>query len=293
MEAVRNTTQMLSFIILILAYGCGKELSFENHIASGTLKDSFGSCFPNTVHGTLYNGLTPGADTMYMEVQVNVLKTGSYKVYTDTQNGLQFIDSGIFNDTGTNIIKLKPNGIPLAAVPTDFTIRFDTSICSLTVNVRDSSILHQNDATDTLPPYNWKFTDTKRGKTYKGLFEVNYILTLGLAKILVLATKDPQVPGDSSFMINLALPTGVITTGAFSTDTPPNGIVFKTFSDACVNCAGGGLIPASSGATVIIIITAYDPTTRIVKGTFSGTSIDWFNEVAPIKDGEFSAVVAL
>jgi hypothetical protein len=54
---------------------------------------------------------------------------------------------------------------------------------------------------------------------------------------------------------------------------------------------GGGLIPLSSGATVIIIITAYDPATRIVKGIFSGTSIDWLNQVAPITDGEFSAVV--
>jgi hypothetical protein len=285
------TTQMLSFFILILAYGCVKELSFENHGASGTLKDASGSCFFNALHGTFYNGLTPGADSAYMEVQVNVLKTGSYTISTDTQNGLQFASSGVFDATGINIIKLRPEGTPLAAVSTDFTIRFDTSICFLTVNVQDSAVLHRQDTTGTLPFNNWKFTDTKRKITYKGLFDINYIYVLGLSRILVLATKNPQVPGDSSFMINLDLPTGAITTGTFTTDRPPNGIVFKSFSNPCVNCAGGGLIPPASGATVIIIITAYDPATKIVKGTFSGTSIDWLNQVAPIADGEFSAVV--
>ncbi len=291
MKVVLNTTQMLSFIILILTYGCAKELSFENRSASGTLKDASGSCFSNTMHGTFYNGLAPDADTAYMEVQVNVLKTGSYTIYTDTQNGLQFSYSGVFDATGINIIKLKPAGTPLTAVPTGFTIRFDTSICFLTVNVQDSAALHRHDTIGALPLNNWRFTDSKRGITYKGLFEVNYIYVLGLSRILVLATKNPQAPGDSSFMMNLELPTGAITTGTFTTDTPPNGIVFKSFSDPCVNCAGGGLIPLSSGATVIIIITAYDPATRIVKGIFSGTSIDWLNQVAPITDGEFSAVV--
>ncbi len=291
MKAVLNILQILAFIILMFAYGCEKEQSFENYLASGTLKDSAGTCFTNIVHGTFYNGITPGTDTAYVEIKINVLATGSYTVYTDIQNGFQFADSGIFNTTGINIIKLKPTGTPLVNIPAEFTIMFDTSICSLTVNVGDSSDLHPHDSTDTLPLNNWRFTDSKRGMTYKGLFEVNYILTLGTQKILVLSTKDPQVPGDSSFMINLNLPTGVITTGTFTTDTPPNGIVFKTFSYACVNCAGGGLIPASSGATVTIIITGYDPVTRIVRGTFSGTTIDWFNEVAPIEDGAFSAVV--
>ena len=71
----------------------------------------------------------------------------------------------------------------------------------------------------------------------------------------------------------------------------PNGLVFKTFSDACINCAGGGLIPISSGATVIFTITSYNPSTKIVTGTFAGTTMDWFNEIAPISGGEFSAVV--
>lgn len=291
MKAALNTTKIFAFILFIIVFGCAKEYSFESHIAKGTLKDTSGICFVQIIHGTFYNGITPGSDTAYVEVKVNVITTGSYSIFTDMQNGFRFSDSGVFKTAGINIIKLKPVGTPVTHMPTSFIIRFDTSICSVTINVYDSAELHQNNIVDSLSFSNWRFTDVKRGVTYKGIFEHNYIFTLGLLKVLVLSTKDAQAAGDSTFMININLPTGIITTGTYSTDDPPNGMVFKTFSDACVNCAGGGLIPISSGATVIFIITSYDPTTKIVKGTFSGTTIDWFNEIAAIKDGEFSAVV--
>src|SRR6266498_381801 len=202
MKAALNTTKIFAFILFIIVFGCAKEYSFENHIAKGTLKDTSGICFVQIIHGTFYNGITPGSDTTYVEVKVNVTTTGSYSIFTDMQNGFRFSDSGVFKTAGINIIKLKPVGTPVTHMPTS-----------------------------------------------------------------------------------------IITTGTYSTDDPPNGMVFKTFSDACINCAGGGLIPISSGATVTFIITSYDPTTKIVKGTFNGTTIDWFNEIAAIKDGEFSAVV--
>ncbi|MBA2561439.1 MAG: hypothetical protein H0V14_00740 [Chitinophagaceae bacterium] len=290
-KAALNTMQIIAFIFLMIAFSCQKELSLENHIATGTLKEASGICFPQILHGTFYNGVTPGEDTAYVEVKVNVFTAGSYSIFTDAQNGLMFADSGVFKTAGINIIKLKPGGTPIAPVATDFTIRFDTSVCSLTINVNDSTALNQNEASDTMPLSNWKFTDTKRGITYKGIFENNYILTLGNLNVLVLSTKNAQAPGDSTFMMNIGLPTGSITTGTYTTDDPPTGIVFKTFNDACVNCAGGGLIPRSSGATVTIIITSYDPGTKIVEGHFSGSTLDLFNEIAEIKDGQFSAVV--
>ncbi|HEY6978304.1 MAG TPA: hypothetical protein VH396_18530, partial [Chitinophagaceae bacterium] len=285
------TRSIFTFIILIIVIGCVKEFSYENHIAAGTLKDSFGACFSQTIHGTFYNGITPVADTTYVEVKVNVTKTGSYFVSTDEQNGFQFSDSGVFETAGINIIKLKPTGTPLAHIATNFIITFDTSICPVTINVHDSSELNHNNTPDSSLFNNWKFTDTKKGITYKGLFENNYLLALDSLKVLVLSTKKAEAVSDSTFMINIALPAGTIELGTYTTDDPPNGLVFKTFSDACVNCAGGGLIPRSSGATVVFIITSYNPTTKIVKGTFTGTTIDWSNEIAMIKDGEFSAMV--
>jgi hypothetical protein len=291
MKATLNTTRVTAFILLVIGFGCAKEFSFEKNIATGTLKDSFGSCFSQTIHGTFYNDITPVADTNYIEVKVNVPTTGSYSVYTDKQNGFQFADSGIFKTAGINVIKLKPIGTPLAHVSTNFIISFDTSVCSLIINVHDSAELNQHNTVDSSQFNNWKFTDTKRAITYKGVFENNYILTLGLLKILVLSTKNAQAEGDSTFLINIALPAGRIETGTYTTDDRPNGLVFKTFSDACVNCAGGGLIPTSSGTTVIFIITSYNNATKIVTGTFSGTTVDWLNEIATITNGEFSAVI--
>ncbi len=91
MKAALDTMQILAFILFIITFSCQKELSIEIHIAKGTLKDSSGICFPNTVHGTFYNGITPGADTAYVEVKVNVRTTGSYAVFTDLQNGFKLL----------------------------------------------------------------------------------------------------------------------------------------------------------------------------------------------------------
>jgi hypothetical protein len=282
--------QILSFILLTVVFSCTKEFSFENHAAKGTLKDLSGFCFPQILQGTFYNGITPDSDTAYVTITVNVTKVGSYSILTDTQNGFGFVNSGTFTSLGINTIHLKPTGTPVNPVPTNFTIRFDTSFCSLTINVSDSSVLHQNIPPVTQPANNWRFTDEKRGVTYKGLFENNYTLNFGLLTVLVLSTKDAQAPGDSTFTMNIAFP-GTITPGSYSTDDTPTGIVFRTFSDPCGNCAGGGLIPISIGATVIINVTDYDPSTRVIKGNFSGTTMDWVNELAAIKNGVFTAVV--
>ena len=290
-EALHSFQIFFAFALLIIVCSCQKEFSFENHAAKGTLKDSSGICFLQTPYGTFYNGITPGTDTNYLSVMVNVTKVGTYSILTDIKNGFGFAGSGTFTNLGINIINIKATGTPVDHVSTNFTIRFDTSACSLTINVYDSTILHPVTPPVVQPSYNWKFTDAKRGVTYRGVFDNNYTLNFGLLAVLVLSTKDARSPGDSTFTMNIAFPTGTITTGSYSTDVPPNGIVFRTYSDPCGNCAGGGLIPISTGATVTINVTSYDVPTKTIKGNFSGTTMDWLNEIAAIKNGEFTAVV--
>src|SRR5947207_2228860 len=83
-----------------LLFSCQKEYSFEKEAtvvgAKGSLKDSLGNCLPDSVHGTFYNGVTPGGDTAFVEIQVNVDSTGSYNISTDLQNGFMFKDSNYF-----------------------------------------------------------------------------------------------------------------------------------------------------------------------------------------------------
>jgi len=123
-------------------FSCNKEFSVETGAltqAQGSLWDSTGTCLPETVHGTFYNGITAGSDTAYVAVEVNVTQTGSYNITSDMQNGFQFFDSGFFSQTGINTIHLKPLGAAILPTPTTFTIGFDSTTCSFTVNVQDST----------------------------------------------------------------------------------------------------------------------------------------------------------
>jgi hypothetical protein len=279
---------LFGYMMLFISFSCSKESSLERFIAKGTLKDVTGNCMTETVHGNFYNGMVL-TDSNYIEVKVDVQKAGSYIIHSNTANGFMFADSGTFFTTGLATIKLKPAGIPLAHDQTDFNVIFDTSICTFAVNIKDSALLHQSN--DTLPINNWQFTEVATGIVHKGSLDTNYIYNLGLQKMLVLSTKQAKQQSDSTLLINIILPNGIIEKGKYSTDDAPNGMVFKTFDEACLNCAGGGLIPRSTGATVIFTITDYNSSTKIVRGTFNGTTLDKNEKIAPIASGQFSALV--
>lgn len=288
MKTTINVAFVFACMMLFVPFSCRKESSLERFIAIGTLKDNTGDCMAMVVHGNFYNGIA-FTDSNYIEVKVNIQKTGSYSISTNMQNGFMFADSGVFRSTGLNIIKLKPKGIPLDHIQTIFVVSFDTSICSFSVNVHDSEELNNNN--NILSLNSWQFTDVNTGITHKGTLDTNYIYNLGLQKMLVLSTKHATKESDSTLLINIIMPNGIIEKGVYSTDDAPNGMVFKTFNEACLNCAGGGLIPISTGATVVFVIASYDGSTKIVAGTFSGTTLDQNEKVAPISNGKFVAVM--
>src|SRR6476620_8276294 len=127
----------------LLFFSCQKEYSFEKEAtvggAKGSLKDSLGNCLPYSVDGTFYNGVTPGADTAFVDIQVNVDSACNYRIYTDLQNGFMFADSGFFNTTGIITVRLKPIGTPILNIPANFTVTFDTTACGFSINVQDST----------------------------------------------------------------------------------------------------------------------------------------------------------
>lgn len=128
-----------SFLAFFAA--CQKEFSIDDGLgqqAAGSLKDTSGNCLPDSVYGTWYTGVTPG-DTNYVNVQVRVDSAGTYLVSTNTVNGLSFRDSGSFTSTGIQTVKLKPTGIPVAAQTSTFTVSFDSTSCSFSINVKDST----------------------------------------------------------------------------------------------------------------------------------------------------------
>ncbi len=117
---------------------CSKEVSLEtgasNGTAMGILTDTAGNCKNTTTKGIYYIN-TDLSDSNYVLVNANFKALGKYLIYSDTINGMWFIDSGFVVTTGEKVIKLKGKGRPFATGTTDFKFYFGTSTCSFSLAV--------------------------------------------------------------------------------------------------------------------------------------------------------------
>lgn len=131
------------FIILLAAIafavtGCQKELSFEQAISpsEGSLQSDINSdCLPKTVNGIYEVGEDLVGNTNNITVDINVTKTGSYVVTTDTINGIFFRGVGTFTSLGTNTVTLRGSGTPFAAGTFNFMVSYDSTFCDVQVDV--------------------------------------------------------------------------------------------------------------------------------------------------------------
>ncbi|WP_157580835.1 hypothetical protein [Segetibacter koreensis] len=87
---------------------------------------------PSSIHGKFFKSKSLDKDTAYLELKVNVALKGKYHIATDLQNRFKFADSGTFNTTGLQVIRLKPKGTPVDKSYTNFTVCYDTSCCPIT-----------------------------------------------------------------------------------------------------------------------------------------------------------------
>jgi len=206
---------MLGFIVII---GCQKELSFEtpNTPAKGSLQDdASGDCLPKTVNGTYAVGqaLVPATNTI--TVQVNVVKTGSYTVYTDTVNGYYFRTTGSFTALGNNTVTLRGNGTPFAAGTNNFVVTFDSTVCDIQVLVTSPGVGTLAGAPNACAPI-----------TVNG--------TYGLAVPVTMAN-------------NAVVQVNVTTAGAFSITTDTVAGIWFTFSGSLATGAQSVTLQAQGG----------------------------------------------
>jgi hypothetical protein len=123
---------------LLFIISCSKEESFElgNSPAGGSLQDDVsGDCLPKTISGVYSVGQALVPTTNTLTVSVNVTKTGTYNIFTDTVNGYFFRGTGNFTTLGANNVILRGNGTPFAAGTNNFVVRFDTTVCDIQVTV--------------------------------------------------------------------------------------------------------------------------------------------------------------
>ncbi|HNP21228.1 MAG TPA: hypothetical protein PKM63_00670 [Panacibacter sp.] len=291
------------FAFLALAFvaylsSCSKEYSLESGKtvvpASGTLKDSSGNCLPSIVHGTFYNGVLPGSDTAYIELQVSVTNAGSYSIRTDLQNGFMFADSGFFNTTGINTILLKPIGTPILPILSSFSVSFDSSVCTFSVNVQDSTGTGLGGGTggggtDSLTVGTWQFfTDSS---TFNGTIDTSYALdTLGF-RYQFLAGH--TLGTDSLFYIFVSFPGGVITPGSFDIQAAFPQFNGFELNDPLDNPIYVNITDPTSSNAGTVIVDSYNSTTRLMTGRFSGLTNDASgNAVIPVTNGTFSVVIS-
>ena len=260
----------------------------KNIQSTGTLKDSAGNCYPDSVVGTFYNGVTPGPDTAYVLLQVNVKSTGSYSITTDMQNGFSFSDSGYFSTIGINTIKLKPEGRPILPIVTDFTVSYDTSVCMFSINVKDSTGTGiggggagSGGDTTGIAVNSWAFESNSHiysGPVTTAVFDT----TIGN---LLSITGNIASGIDSLILINVTFPTTTIDTGTYITSSTGNNFLFATSMGNTIFTAD-----ASTGASELEIhILNYDSGQKIVTGTFFGTANDNSGNPVNITKGVFKA----
>lgn len=278
--------------LLLIFSACQKEMSIEfpkSLAAEGSLKDSTGNCLKDSIAGTYYGGIEPGRDTAYIMVDVNVTTTGSYSIYTNTQDGFYFSDSGYFSTKGINTIKLKPIGTPIIAGPYDFNITFDSTVCTVTINVQDSTGTGLGGGTTTPTDPNlsdtaWKFSGP--AGNYNGSVDTAFESDSAGVHYLAIAGFT-QGTGDSAWQIGVAFTGGAITTGTFQTVSSS----LFAFSDATNGTPIYVADPQTSTVNTVINITSYDATTKIIKGNFSGTATDSGGNPVTITNGSFTARV--
>ena len=270
-------------ILLLLATGCRKEYSLE-YQPTNTLKDAQGICLPSVIHGSFFKSIGLDNDTAYLELQVNVAVTGSYFITTDLQNGFQFANSGTFNTTGLQTVHLKPTGNPVDSGYTNFTVCYDTSCCPVSVHVSGASA---NESTGELPDNAWQYTDVSNGKKYSGNFNATYYSATPVSTLVSLR-KQTITAADTSFEISFVFPPTGIKTGTFTTEK--DNAWSYSHSGVCVNCAWEVAFQLY-GAITNIVVTGYDPLTKTIKGTFSGTTITGESKVVSIRDGKFKTVI--
>lgn len=140
---MRKQFLYLLALVAVIGLGCQKEVSFElgDTPAEGSLQsDLTGDCLPKTVNGTYAVGvpLVPTANTI--TVSVNVTRTGTYTITTDTVNGFYFRGIGQFINLGPNTVTLRGNGTPFANGSFNFVVSFDSTVCDIQVDVTQPGV---------------------------------------------------------------------------------------------------------------------------------------------------------
>ncbi len=151
----KNKPAFILLIYLFLCSTCAKEYSYEGGnqptssggtgttppqlIASYTLPGTPNSCMSAILNGSYVAAKGLDASNS-VRVLVDVKSPGSYTLTTDTVDNITFAASGVFTDTGINVISLQGNGSPDVAQNLTFKLSGSNSSCTIPVSVQPPGV---------------------------------------------------------------------------------------------------------------------------------------------------------
>ncbi len=224
---------LLAALIIVIT-GCQKESSFEQPatLSEGSLQSDINSdCLPKTVNGVYEVGEDLIGTTNNITVDINVTKTGTYDVRTDTINGIFFRGTGTVTTVGVNTITLRGSGTPFAAGTFNFMVNYDSTFCDVQVDVLPAGA--SSPATFTL---------------------VNGGTPANCASAVVGGTYAKDIAADVSNYVDVTV--NVTTIGSYTLNASGGGLtftksgVFTTTGNQTVRIPASG-IPTTIGANTI------------------------------------------
>lgn len=310
MKFVKYLLAAITSIVFISA--CQKELDFTlDGLAHGGLKSaSTGDCMPSTVYG-IYKADSLLDNTNFIDVQVNLNATGTYDIKSDTVNGYSFRGTGTLGATGINTVRLYAAGKPLVSGIDNFTIVFDTSVCTVSVSVIGantgiavysltgspglcSNAIVNGTYTEGVPLDITNTVTLMINVVDTGAYNITaasangmvftsagIFTTLGVQSVTLNGSGTPQTSGT----INVAA-TNIVTTCTLTIDVLPSGstTAVYTLDVTGANCSGATYsgtyteaVPLTGSNVVIVNVTVttigtYSITTNTVNGmSFTGS----------------------
>lgn len=101
-----------------------------------TLAGTPAACVSPVINGNYITGTALNASNTVV-LKVNVISPGSYKLSTNTVNGIKFSASGVFSSQGLQSVTLTGTGTPTAGVAT-FEPMVENSSCTFDINIRSA-----------------------------------------------------------------------------------------------------------------------------------------------------------
>ena len=212
----------------------------NNNTAIFTFPLAPAACSPDTISGTYMAGL-PLTAANTVKIQINVSKPGTYSLSTASADGISFVASGSFINTGLQFVLLTGTGKPTAAGP--FSFSPGTNGCSFLITV-----------TPPAPPATFTFPSAPNAcnpVTIKGACSVGVALTAANT-----AAIQVNVTTVGSYTISTANSNGISFTssGVFTA----TGLQTITFTGSGTPAAAGSFnyTPGSNGCSFPITVTA-------------------------------------